>query len=253
VYGPPAVAVDAAGRVTGVTRAQLDKRPDEIAAMFDGVAERYDRTNTILSFGLDRMWRQATRSALALGPGDVVLDLAAGTGVSTLELSRSGARVIGLDISLGMLRAGKKTRPDATLLAGDALSLPFADATFDAITISFGLRNIHDTAAALAEMARVTKPGGRIVICEFSHPTNGAFRHAYLAYLMAALPSVARKIASNPDAYVYLAESIRAWPDQAGLAAKMAAAGWTNVAWRNLTGGIVALHRGRRPEAPRRP
>ena len=123
------------------------------------------------------------------GAGDLVLDLAAGTGVSTLELSRSGARVIGLDISLGMLRAGKKTRPDATLLAGDALALPFPDATFDAITISFGLRNIHDTTAALAEMARVTKPGGRVVICEFSHPTNGAFRHAYLAYLMAALPS----------------------------------------------------------------
>jgi demethylmenaquinone methyltransferase / 2-methoxy-6-polyprenyl-1,4-benzoquinol methylase len=227
-----------------VTRAQLDKRPDEIAAMFDGVAERYDRTNTILSFGLDRSWRRATHTALALKPGDVVLDLAAGTGVSTEELATSGATVVGVDISQGMLRAGKRVRPDVTLLAGDALALPFADATFDAVTISFGLRNVNDTAAALAEMARVTKPGGRVVICEFSHPTNGAFRHAYLAYLMAALPSVARRVATNPDAYIYLAESIRAWPDQAGLAAKMIAANWTNVAWRNLTGGIVALHRG---------
>ncbi|HEY7176427.1 MAG TPA: demethylmenaquinone methyltransferase, partial [Micromonosporaceae bacterium] len=212
-------------------------------------AQRYDRTNTILSFGLDRTWRAATRAALDLRAGDVVLDLAAGTGVSTAELARSGATVVGLDISQGMLRAGKLARPATTLLAGDAFALPFGDATFDAVTISFGLRNIHDTAAALAEMARVTRPGGRLIVCEFSHPTNGTFRHAYLAYLMAALPWVARKVATNPDAYVYLAESIRAWPDQAGLATKMAANNWTNLSWRNLSGGIVALHRGVRGHA----
>jgi len=216
--------------------------------MFDGVAERYDRTNTILSFGLDRRWRRATRAALALRPGDVVLDLGAGTGVSTEELAQSGATVVGLDISQGMLRAGKRARPTTTLLAGDALALPFADASFDAVTISFGLRNIHDTAGALTEMARVTRPGGRVVICEFSHPTNPTIRHAYLAYLMSALPSVARAVASNPDAYVYLAESIRAWPDQGGLARRMMASNWTNVAWRNLSGGIVALHRGVRAD-----
>jgi len=227
-----------------VTRAHLDKQPDEVAAMFDGVASRYDRTNTILSFGLDRAWRTATRAALALRPDDTVLDLAAGTGVSTQELARSGATVFGVDISQGMLRAGRAVRPATPLLAGDALALPFRDGTFDAVTISFGLRNIHDTAAALAEMARVTRPGGRLVICEFSHPTNGTFRHAYLAYLMAALPWVARKVASNPEAYVYLAESIRAWPDQGGLAARMRSENWTDVAWRNLSGGIVALHRG---------
>ena len=155
--------------------------------------------------------------------------------------------MIGVDISQGMLRAGKRVRPDATLLAGDALALPFADASFDAVTISFGLRNVHDTAGVLAELARVTKPGGRLVICEFSHPTNGPFRHAYLMYLMAALPGVARRVSSNPDAYVYLAESIRAWPDQGTLAAKVRAAGWSDVSWRNLTGGIVALHRAARP------
>jgi demethylmenaquinone methyltransferase/2-methoxy-6-polyprenyl-1,4-benzoquinol methylase len=226
-----------------VTRAQLDKRPDQVAEMFDGVAERYDRTNTILSFGQDRSWRRATREALKLEAGQLVLDLGAGTGVSTAELDRSGAHAIGVDISQGMLRAGRKTRPDTTLLAGDALALPFPDATFDAVTISFALRNVHDTIGALTEMARVTKPGGRLVVCEFSHPTNGPFRHAYLVYLMGALPSVARKVASNPEAYVYLAESIRAWPDQAALAAKVGAAGWHNVAWRNLTGGVVALHR----------
>jgi demethylmenaquinone methyltransferase/2-methoxy-6-polyprenyl-1,4-benzoquinol methylase len=235
------------------SRANLDKRPDEVAAMFDGVAARYDRTNTILSFGRDRSWRHATRDALKLVKGETVLDLAAGTGVSTEELARSGAEVIGVDISQGMLKAGKKTRPASTLLAGDALALPFADATFDAVTISFGLRNVHDTDAALTELARVTKPGGRLVVCEFSHPTNATFRHAYLMYLMGTLPGVARRVSSNPDAYVYLAESIRAWPDQAGLAAKLRGNGWERVAWRNLTGGIVALHRAVRTGSQVRP
>ncbi len=232
-----------------MTRAHLDKQPHEVASMFDGVAHRYDRTNTILSFGRDRSWRAATRSALDLCPGEHVLDIGAGTGVSTAELAKSGAWVTGLDISQGMLRAGKRVRPAVPLLAGDALALPFRDQTFDAVTISFALRNVHDPAAALAEMARVTKPGGRLVICEFSHPTNGAFRHAYLRYLMGALPAVARAVSSNPDAYVYLAESIQAWPDQAGLAGVVEAAGWRQVSWRNLTGGIVALHRAERPLA----
>jgi demethylmenaquinone methyltransferase/2-methoxy-6-polyprenyl-1,4-benzoquinol methylase len=146
-----------------------------------------------------------------------------------------------------MLQAGHRTRPEVPLLAGDALALPFADATFDAVTISFALRNIVDADAALLEMARVTKPGGRLVVCEFSHPTWAPFRTVYLSYLMRALPEVARRVASNPDAYVYLAESVRAWPDQAGLAARLAANGWDKVAWRNLTGGIVVLHRAIRP------
>jgi demethylmenaquinone methyltransferase / 2-methoxy-6-polyprenyl-1,4-benzoquinol methylase len=232
-----------------VTRAQLDKQPHEVAEMFDGVAERYDRTNTVLSFGQDRGWRRATRQALDLKPGEVVLDLGAGTGVSTVELARSGAFVVGVDISQGMLRAGKRVRPHAALLAGDALALPFQDAAFDAVTISFALRNVHDPGAAVAEMARVTKPGGRLVICEFSHPTNSAFRFAYLRYLMGALPAVARSVSSNPDAYVYLAESIKAWPDQQKLANLVSENGWTEVAWRNLSGGIVALHRAVREDA----
>jgi demethylmenaquinone methyltransferase/2-methoxy-6-polyprenyl-1,4-benzoquinol methylase len=230
------------------TRASLTKAPHEVAAMFDGVAARYDRTNTILSFGLDRSWRRETRRALGLRPGELVLDLAAGTGVSTQELARSGAVAIGADLSLGMLAAGRRSRPDVPLLAADALALPFGDATFDAVTISYGLRNIVDPDAALREMARVTRPGGRLVVCEFSHPTWRPFRAAYLEYLMRALPEVARRVSSNPDAYVYLAESIRAWPDQQALAARVAAAGWRSVAWRNLTGGAVALHRAVRPE-----
>ena len=227
-----------------MTRASLDKQPHEVAAMFDGVATRYDRTNTILSFGRDRVWRRGTRAALRLCPGDRVLDVGAGTGVSTAELARSGAYAVGSDISLGMLRAGRRSRPTVPLIAGDALRLPFADATFDAVTISFALRNIVDPASALREFARVTRPGGRLVVCEFSHPTSRAFRTVYLRYLMGALPAAARRISSNPDAYVYLAESIRAWPDQRALGRRIAAAGWSEVSWRNLTGGVVALHRG---------
>ena len=215
--------------------------------MFDQVASRYDLTNTVISFGQDRRWRRATRAALALQPGERVLDVGAGTGVSTAELAVSGAYAVGVDLSIGMLQAGRRARPRVPLLAGDALRLPFPDATFDAVTISFALRNVVDTEAALREMARVTRPGGRLVVCEFSTPVNPAFRTVYLSYLMRSLPAVARAVASNPDAYVYLAESVRAWPDQAELAARIGAAGWHRVAWRNLTGGIVALHRAVRP------
>jgi demethylmenaquinone methyltransferase / 2-methoxy-6-polyprenyl-1,4-benzoquinol methylase len=233
--------------LTAVGRASLDKEPHEVAAMFDGVAGRYDRTNTVLSFGRDRSWRRATRHALGLRRGERVLDLAAGTGVSTEELARSGASAVGVDLSLGMLRAGRLRRPAVTLLAGDALALPFKDAAFDAVTISFGLRNLVDPVAGLRELSRVTRPGGRLVVCEFSHPTWTPFRTAYLGYLMRALPEVARRVSSNPDAYVYLAESIRAWPDQRELAARIASAGWWRVGWYNLTGGVVALHRAVRP------
>lgn len=213
--------------------------------MFDGVARRYDLTNTVLSAGQDRFWRRATREALGIGPGDRVLDLAAGTAVSTVELAASGAWCVAADFSVGMLAAGAD-RP-VPKVAGDATKLPFADGVFDAVTISFGLRNVVDHVAGLREMARVTRPGGRLVVCEFSTPTNGLFATTYKEYLMKALPRIARAVSSNPDAYVYLAESIRAWPDQAELARRIQDAGWTDVAWRNLTGGIVALHAATKP------
>jgi len=224
-----------------MTRASLEKKPHEVAAMFDRVAKRYDVTNTVMALAQDRRWRRATRTALDLRPTDRCLDLAAGTAVSTVELAKSGADVVACDFSIGMLREGLNR--DVPLVAGDALHLPFADGSFDAVTISFGLRNVADTEAALREMARVTKPGGRLVVCEFSQPTWAPFRTTYTEYLMRALPEVARRVSSNPEAYVYLAESIRAWPDQPALATTIAAAGWHKVAWRNLTGGIVALHR----------
>ncbi|MGW5435139.1 demethylmenaquinone methyltransferase [Nocardia asteroides] len=223
-------------------RASLDKQPHEVASMFDGVAKRYDLTNTVISAGQDRYWRWATRRALGLRPGERVLDLAAGTGVSTVELSKSGAWCVAADFSQGMLSAGRFRQ--VPMVAGDAMALPFADDSFDAVTISFGLRNVADIDLALREMLRVTKPGGRLVVCEFSTPVFGPFRTVYMEYLMKALPRVARAVSSNPDAYVYLAESIRAWPNQRRLARRVADAGWDSVQWRDLTGGVVALHRG---------
>ncbi|QUD81651.1 demethylmenaquinone methyltransferase [Gordonia polyisoprenivorans] len=223
-------------------RASLDKNPAEVAAMFDGVAKRYDITNTVLSFAQDRRWRKATRKALALTRNDVVLDLAAGTAVSTVELATSGATCVAADFSLGMLKAGAER--NVPKVAADAMALPFADGSFDAATISFGLRNVHDVPTALAELHRVLKPGGRLVICEFSTPTLRPFRTVYMEYLMKALPAVATKVSSNPAAYVYLAESIRAWPDQFGLGDLIRDAGFTDVRWQNLTGGIAAIHSG---------
>ncbi|MGQ0574063.1 MAG: demethylmenaquinone methyltransferase [Pseudonocardia sp.] len=228
-----------------MSRADLDKDPRDVAAMFDGVARRYDLTNTVLTAGLDRRWRALTRAALQLRPGDRVLDLAAGTAVSTVELARSGAWCVAADFSLGMLRAGAhRAVPRA---AADALHLPFCDGAFDAVTISFGLRNVADPDRALREMARVTRSGGRLVVCEFSTPTWAPFRAAYHTALERVLPAVARRVSSNPEAYRYLGESIRAWPSQRELAGRIAAAGWRDVAWRDLTGGAVALHRARRP------
>ncbi|HEY3736839.1 MAG TPA: demethylmenaquinone methyltransferase [Jatrophihabitans sp.] len=234
-----------------MSRAALDKKPREVAAMFDGVAKRYDRTNSLLSLGIDGLWRRRTRQVLQAHSGQRILDLAAGTGVSTTQLVAAGAEAVACDFSLGMLRAGKanRARKGVPFVAGDGMHLPFADETFDAVTISFGLRNIANAPMALREMLRVVKPGGRLVVCEFSRPVFLPFRVVYMRYLMRALPWIATRVATNPDAYVYLAESIREWPAQAELAKIVAEAGWTDVRYRNLTGGVVALHLGEKPHA----
>jgi demethylmenaquinone methyltransferase/2-methoxy-6-polyprenyl-1,4-benzoquinol methylase len=226
-----------------MTRARLDKLPRDVAAMFDDVAERYDVTNDVLSLGQDRRWRRAVVTAVDARPGDRVLDLAAGTGTSTVPFVFEGALAVPCDFSVGMLRVGKRARPRLPFVAGDATRLPFADATFDVVTISFGLRNVVDYRLGLQEMHRVTRPGGRLVVCEFSRPTYAPFRTLYAEYLIKALPAVARRISSNPDSYVYLAESIEAWPAQQALATAIGVAGWRGVEFRNLSGGIVALHR----------
>ncbi|WP_214103385.1 demethylmenaquinone methyltransferase [Acrocarpospora catenulata] len=241
-----------------MTRAFLDKQPHEVAAMFDRTAERYDLVNDVLSLGQDRLWRKATARAVDAGPGELVLDLAAGTGTSTDAFTRLGARAIACDFSLGMLRTGVAQRGSSGLsggvngvsfVAGDGLRLPFADGVFDAVSISFGLRNMADTGLALTELLRVTRPGGRLVICEFSRPTLRSFDVVYRQYLMRLIPPVARAVSSNPDSYVYLAESIRDWHDQAELSKIIQTAGWSRVAWRNLSMGIVALHRATKPES----
>jgi demethylmenaquinone methyltransferase/2-methoxy-6-polyprenyl-1,4-benzoquinol methylase len=234
-----------------MTRAQLDKRPADIAAMFDRTADRYDLVNDLLSLGQDRLWRRAVARAVGARPGQRVLDVAAGTGTSALAFAAAGATCVACDFSLGMLRVGvRRQRLPAgrgvRFVAGDALALPLRDATFDAVTVSFGLRNVAEPVAALSEMRRVSRPGGHLVVCEFSHlPARPADR-LYQRYLERVLPAVARLMSSNPDAYGYLAESIKDWPGQAELAGWLRAAGWSEVRWRNLSFGIVALHVARR-------
>ncbi len=229
-----------------MSSANLNKDPDEVAAMFDGVAKRYDLVNDLLSLGQTKAWRRAATKIIAPAPGMVILDLAAGPGSSSEPLHKAGASVFATDFSEGMLAVGRKTRPYLNFSKADALNLPFEANTFDVVTISYGLRNTADYPKALAEALRVTKPGGRMVVVEFSQPTWRPFRTIYTEYLMKALPAIARKTASNPDAYIYLAESIRAWPDQAGLATAMEKAGWLQVGWKNLTGGVVAVHSGKK-------
>ncbi|HLK72318.1 MAG TPA: demethylmenaquinone methyltransferase [Streptosporangiaceae bacterium] len=236
-----------------MTRADLDKRPGDVAAMFDGIAERYDLLNDLLSAGQVRLWRRAVARIIGAGPGDRVLDLAAGTGTSALSFTATGADCVACDFSLGMLRAGhsrlagKNNGGRLGWVAGDAMRLPFRDAAFDAVTISFGLRNVASPAAALAEMRRVTRPGGRLVVCEFGTITIGPLDMLYRRYLTNVLPAVARRTARNPEAYTYLAESITDWPAQRELAGVIEAAGWSAVRWRDLSLGVVAVHVGRRP------
>lgn len=228
-----------------MAKASLEKKPFDVARMFDAVGKRYDITNTVLSMGQDAHWRKRTRERLNLKPGEKVLDLAAGTAVSTVELAKSGAWCVACDFSQGMLAAGKDR--DVPKVCGDGMRLPFPDNTFDAVTISYGLRNIYDFEAGLRELARVTKPGGRLTVAEFSTPVQPVLRVIYMEYLMRLLPAIAKVVSSNPESYVYLAETIRAWPDQETLARAIRRNGWQECGWQNLTFGIVALHSAVKP------
>jgi demethylmenaquinone methyltransferase / 2-methoxy-6-polyprenyl-1,4-benzoquinol methylase len=226
----------------------MEKHPHEVARMFDDVARGYDRTNDALSGGHSLLWRIATVKAVEPVAGERILDVAAGTGTSSAALAKSGATVVAADFSPGMITEGRRRHPRIEFVEADAQRLPFGDDEFDAVTISFGLRNVQDPRAALAEMYRVLKPGGRIVVCEFSKPPRAIVRAGYFGYLKAVMPAVARVTSSHPAAYDYLAESIRSWPDQGELSRWLRAVGFTRVAYRNLTAGVVALHRGRKPE-----
>ena len=238
-----------------MSRADLDKRPGDVAAMFDAIAGRYDLLNDILSAGQVRLWRRTVARIVAAAAGDRVLDLAAGTGTSSLTFTATGADCVACDFSLGTLQEGRSRRGAGRgrhrlgrlgFAAGDALRLPFRDESFDVVTISFGLRNVASPAAALAEMRRVTRPGGRLVVCEFSTITVAVLDKLYRRYLIGVLPAIARRTARNPEAYAYLAESIADWPAQAELADLIEAAGWSAVRWRDLSAGVVAVHVGRR-------
>ncbi|MDY5588949.1 MAG: class I SAM-dependent methyltransferase [Arcanobacterium sp.] len=215
--------------------------------MFDVVAPAYDLTNTVLTGGLVHVWRKTVRDALRARPGLTVLDVAAGTGTSSASYAAAGAAVTAFDFSEGMISEGKKRHPELTFVQGDAMHMPFADESFDSVTISYGLRNIQDPDQALREMLRVVKPGGELVVCEFSTPVHPAFHKLYTFFLGTALPALAGVVSSDPTAYGYLTESILSWPDQQELGHMILDAGWRNVEYKNLTGGIVAIHRASKP------
>lgn len=230
------------------------EKADLVRNVFDSVASRYDLMNDVMSAGLHRLWKRFTVDQAALRPGNVVLDLAGGTG----DLARVFARKVGkdghvilADINAAMLRQGRSRLVDAGVAGNlsiaqvDAQELPFADGTFDCITIAFGLRNVTDKDAALRSMYRTLKPGGKAMILEFSEPSK-AIKPAYDLYSFKVLPALGKLIAKDSDSYQYLAESIRVHPDQETLKAMMEAAGFERCRYHNLAAGIVALHIGYR-------
>jgi len=228
--------------MTESPRADLNKDPKEIASMFDSLASRYDVMDALMTGGLDRVWMTALRKAVAPHPGERILDLAAGTGASSAALAKGGAEVVACDLSEGMIEVGRERHPEIEFVHGNAMDLDFEDGSFDAVTISWGLRNIPDPELALREMARVVRPRGRLVVLEFSTPPSRVFRGMYNAYQSTVMPAIARLVSTNDGAYDYLVESIRAWPNQEELARAVNESGWADCGWQNMTGGITALH-----------
>lgn len=226
---------------------------NQVQRMFSGIADRYDLLNHVLSFGLDGWWWRCMARRAAAGPGRRFLDVAAGTGDSSLALARRGAEVITTDFTHAMLRRG----PDKFRRAGlqdriwasveaDAQRLPFRDGTFDGVTICYGIRNVEDRARAYGEFLRVLVPGGRLTILEFSRPIGG-LRQLYELYSRFVLPRLGGWISGDPNAYAYLPDSIRRFPDGPTLARELESAGFVEVDWERRSGGIVALHTGRKP------
>ena len=223
-----------------------------VREMFSGIAKRYDLLNHLLSGNVDKRWRRivATRVRDKLSSGARVLDVACGTGDLALTLFEStGARVIGTDFCRPMLEiAATKVPREMPLIEGDALNLPFRDASFEAVTIAFGLRNLASVEGGLAELRRVLKPGGWVAVLEFSRPANAMLRPVFGLYFNKVLPWMGGLISGSHYAYSYLPASVEKFPDQQQLSLLMQRAGFDQVQFENLTGGIAALHLGRRPE-----
>ena len=217
--------------------------------MFDGVAKNYDKANDLLSFGSARIWRKKVAKLVDSQPGQKILDLAAGTGSSSIVFLREGVSVVAADFSNGMLEEGRKRHPELEFVFADASALPFADQEFDTVTISFGIRNVEKIEVALAEMLRVLKPGGKLVVCEFSSIPNKFVHSLYRFYLRNILPRFSALVSKTPEAYSYLAESIDAWPSQLELVKIIESASFESVSYLNQTFGIVAIHSGFKPKA----
>ena len=211
--------------------------------MFDEVAHAYDKTNDLLSFGQSHYWRYRLKRAVRPQSGQKILDIAAGTGTSSMALMVPGVKIVAADFSKGMLEEGKKRYPELEFVFADAMKLPFSDNEFDVVTMSFGLRNVSDRKVALKEFLRVLKPSGRLVICEFSH-VPGPLGVLYRFYLKNILPKISKLMSKNPAAYDYLSESIMAWPKQEELKKDIENAGFSVASWKSLTFGVVALHEG---------
>ena len=211
--------------------------------MFDEVAHAYDKTNDLLSFGQSHYWRFRLKRAVRPQAGQKILDIAAGTGTSSMALMVPGVKIVAADFSKGMLEEGKKRYPELEFVFADAMKLPFSDNEFDVVTMSFGLRNVSDRKVALKEFLRVLKPSGRLVICEFSH-VPGPLGVLYRFYLKNILPKISKLMSKNPAAYDYLSESIMAWPKQEELKKDIEDAGFSKSSWKSLTFGVVALHEG---------
>ena len=230
-----------------MSKADLTKKPQEVAAMFDEVAKNYDLANDLLSLGSSRIWRKKVAKLVDPKPGQSILDLAAGTGSSSAAFVKPGVKVVAADFSEGMLEVGRQRHPGIDFVFADATKLPFKDQEFDTVTISFGLRNVENTEVALKEMLRVLKPGGKLVVCEFSAIPSKLLNGLYLFYLKNVLPRLSGLISKNPAAYNYLAESIEAWPKQKELAQIIESVGYQFVEFRNQSLGIVAIHTANKP------
>ena len=237
----------------GFRRVAPNEKTRRVRGVFDSVAGRYDLMNDLMSLGAHRLWKKFALARTGLRPGGKALDVAGGTGDLAIGMSRqvgSRGRVLLTDINPSMLRLGRRRLIDAGCHANswavcaDATALPVAPATFDCVSIGFGLRNVTGKPQALKSMARAIKPGGRLLVLEFSRPALDILKPAYDWYSFSVIPALGRMVAGDADSYRYLVESIRVHPDQEALSAMMREAGFEDVRWHNLSGGIVALHIG---------